>query len=357
MSQAPRKELSQWDKGRIEGRSEYISDSQIERELYIPRRTVSSFLMCLRNRQSSRNLPRHGRPRITTKAQDKRIIAAAETNTRVPFASLQNIVNIPASTTTIRRRLHEDMIRKWRTVKRTLLRQEHAKKRLEWALKYQHYTREDWAKIAWSDESAIQKDSARQQVWVFRHQTKEEKYAPKNVRSKSRDGDIYQMIWGCFVGNKLGPIVSIDSSVTGDVYTTILRDNLLPYLDALASDGITGITLQQDNARSHTCKKAKAFFDIVKAEHGFTVMDDWPPYSPDMNLIENLWAHLKLELHRRYPDTATLCGSPQYIRQCITKRVHEVWWSIGDEVLEALIDSMPHRVQALIKARGWYTKY
>ena len=34
------------------------------------------------------------------------------------------------------------------------------------------------------------------------------------------------------------------------------------------------------------------------AEYGFTVMDNWPPYSPDINLIENLWAHLKLELYR-----------------------------------------------------------
>ena len=76
-----------------------------------------------------------------------------------------------------------------------------------------------------------------------------------------------------------------------------------------------------------------------------------------MYLIENLWAHLKLELHRRYPDIVTLCGSPAYIRQRIIERVHEVWWAIGEDVMERLIDSMPHRVQALIKARGWYTKY
>jgi len=253
--------------------------------------------------------------------------------------------------------LHEDLIWKWRAVKRTLLTKECAKKRLEWGLKYQHYTPKDWAKIAWSDESTIQKDSACQQVWFFRHQTKEEKYAPQNVQGKARDGDVYQMVWGCFVGNKLGPIVSIDGSVSGDVYTTVLRDNLLPFLDALGSDGITDITFQQDNARAHTCKKAKAFFSIATTEHGFTVMDDWPPYSPDMNLIENLWAHLKVGLHRRYPDTAMLSGSPQYIRSCIAERVHEVWWSIVEEVLTRLIDSMPDRVHALIKARGWYTKY
>ena len=131
MSSAQRKELSQWDKGRIEGLSKYISDGQIGRDLHIPRRTVSNFLTRLRTRQSSENLPRQGRPRITTKAQDKRIINAAETNTRAPFASLQNIVNVPASTSTIRRRLHEDLIRKWRAVKRTLLNKERATKRLE----------------------------------------------------------------------------------------------------------------------------------------------------------------------------------------------------------------------------------
>jgi hypothetical protein len=224
-------------------------------------------------------------------------------------------------------------------------------------MKYKDYTREDWAKFASSDESIIQKDSARQQVWVFRHQTKEEKYAPKNIRGKAKDGDVYQMVWGCFVGNKLGPIVSLDGSITSDKYVSLLRENLLPYLDALAADGITGITFQQDNAHAHVCKKAQAFFKTAMAERGFIVMDDWPLYSPDTNLIENLWANLKLELYRQYPDTATLSGSSEYIRWRITERVHEVWWAIGEEVLERLIDSMPDRIQALIKARGWYTKY
>jgi len=53
-------------------------------------------------------------------------------------------------------------------------------------------------------------------------------------------------------------------------------------------------------------KKAQDFFKIATTAHGFEVMADWPPYSPDMNLIENLWGYLKLELHWRYLDTATL---------------------------------------------------
>ena len=334
-----------------------MTDVEISRELHIPRRTVSNFLTRLKNRHSCENLPRPGRPRITTKAQDKCIIAAAETNTYVPFASLTNIVNVPVSTSTIRQRLHEDLIGKWRAVKRTLLNKECAKKRLEWAMKYRHYTPEDWAKVVWSDESAMQEDSAGQQDWVFRHQTKEEKYAPQNVRGKARDGDVFQMVWGCFLGNKLGPIVSIEGSINSDKYTSLLREYLFPYLDALAADGIAGITFQQDNASPHVCTKSRAFFQATAAEHGFIVRDDWPPYSPDMNLIENLWAHVKLEIYWRYPDTVELHGSPQYIRQCITERVHEVWWEIGKEVLDALVDSMSEHIEELIETRGWYTRY
>lgn len=90
--------------------------------------------------------------------------------------------------------------------------------------------------------------------------------------------------------------------------------------------------------------------------HSFSIMR-WPANSPDMNLIEQLWAHLKLELHRRYPDTRHLQGSPERIRAILRERLMEIWWTIGEDVLNSLIDSMPRRVQALIAAGGWYTEY
>ena len=76
-----------------------------------------------------------------------------------------------------------------------------------------------------------------------------------------------------------------------------------------------------------------------------------------MNPIENLWAYLKLKLNRLYPDTPFLHGSHPHIREILSERSHKVWWSIAEGVLDRLIDSMPHRVQALIDAKGWYTEY
>ena len=164
------------------------------------------------------------------------------------------------------------------------------------------------------------------------------------------------MIWGCFVDNKLGPIAFIKYTVNSDVYIDILCNNLLPCLDALAGDGIYGITFQQDNARPHMSKKTQAFFDVVTIEQGFVVMK-WLSNSPDMNPIKNLWALLKIELYKRYPDTATLRGPPYTIQLKLKERLMEVWWDIGEEVLDRLIDSMLSRVQALIEADGWYTEF
>jgi hypothetical protein len=95
------------------------------------------------------------------------------------------------------------------------------------------------------------------------------------------------MIWAGFVGNKLGPIVYINGTVNSDVYIDIVRQDLLPYLDALTEDGTTDIVFQQDNAPAHTSKKTHDFLHTAILEHRFKIIE-WPLNSPDMNLIKHL---------------------------------------------------------------------
>ena len=52
---------------------------------------------------------------------------------------------------------------------------------------------------------------------------KREKY----VQPKVKYGDASQMIWGCFVDDKIGPIAFIDVSITKEVYINILSNTLL----------------------------------------------------------------------------------------------------------------------------------
>src|SRR5579859_1444615 len=235
-SNAPcqRQELTEFQKGQIvEARALRKSYTEIGDELNIPPSTVASFLQRCKQRDSTDNLPQPGRPRATSESHNRYIIHMAESNARILLTELHDITNSKVSVQTICRRLQEDHICKWRAVKRALLTKEHVNKRLKWAREHRHWIRKDWERVCWWDECAVQKDSDSRQMWVFRHQNKREKYAPENVRGRAKGGELFQMIWECFTGTKLGPIVFVDGRVNMDVYIALLQASLLPFIDAV----------------------------------------------------------------------------------------------------------------------------
>ena len=83
---------------------------------------------------------------------------------------------------------------------------------------------------------------------------------------------------------------------------------------------------------------------------------DWPPYSPDLNPIENLWSVLKQAIYERYPELEHAIASVQTLERLIEAAM-EVWEVVEQRVHYNLSDSMPRRVAAVIIAEGWYTKY
>ena len=75
----------------------------------------------------------------------------------------------------------------------------------------------------------------------------------------------------------------------------------------------------------------------------------WPAQSPDLNPIEYLWDHLK----RRLGEYENAPGGMQELWE----RVEAEWDKIGAGSCQKLIESMPRRVDAVIRAKGGYTKY
>jgi transposase len=106
-----------------------------------------------------------------------------------------------------------------------------------------------------------------------------------------------------------------------------------------------------DNAPVHTARIVQRLLQ----ELGIEVMI-WPPYSPDLNPIKNLWAIMKQEIYKLYPDLKHAPDTADTLEWLI-RAVKEAWNNIDNQILERLSNTMPHRVKAVIEANGWYTKY
>lgn len=132
--------------------------------------------------------------------------------------------------------------------------------------------------------------------------------------------------------------------VTARAYQAILQENL-PRL--MFPDSI----FMQDNAPIHTAQLVENWLE----EEGIVVLP-WPPYSPDLNPIENLWSMLKERIVKRYPELSDMPTNNQTLKKLCEIAVR-VWLDFEIELVNRLIESMPRRLKAVRDAKGWYTKY
>ena len=124
----------------------------------------------------------------------------------------------------------------------------------------------------------------------------------------------------------------------------MLEKYAVPTLKAQARKVKRRFVFQEDNAPVHTAKVARDFLHSNNVE-----LLPWPPQSPDLNPIEELWSILESGLRKHKPEPSNI--------QELEKIVIEEWKSIPKEIYQNLISSMPSRIQAVISANGGHTKY
>ncbi len=108
----------------------------------------------------------------------------------------------------------------------------------------------------------------------------------------------------------------------------------------------------QDNARIHTSHLTQDWL----RDNGIRLFKI-PPYSPDINCIENLWPRLKENMYKIDPNLDNLPKSDPTADHMAIDVLPQAWNLIPQKIIDALIKSMPSRTQAIIDADGWWTKY
>ncbi len=136
-----------------------------------------------------------------------------------------------------------------------------------------------------------------------------------------------------------GPLVPIEHRLNATVYLSIVADHVHPFMTTVysSSDGY----FQQDNA---PCHKAQIISDwFLEHDNEFTLLK-WPPQSPDLNPIE-----VEREIRIMDVQLTNL--------QKLCDAIMSIWTKISEECFQHLVESMPWRIKAVLKAKMGSTRY
>jgi len=100
----------------------------------------------------------------------------------------------------------------------------------------------------------------------------------------------------------------------------------------------------------------KVLFLLMLRRQGIALMEI-PAYSPDLNPIENVWSLVKDKLHKHYLELYLMRGDVNVVKKAIEEAITNCWEFLDPKVFTTLAGSMVDRIEAIIKADGWYTKY
>jgi transposase len=273
----------------------------------------------------------------------KKLIHTGKANTAVDVRRiLEGDYKKKLSVETVRRILRSHGLNGRIRIKKPLLTARHKKLRLKFAKKYRKWKKEDWRKVMFTDETKINRFGSDGKLYCWRK--KNEPMSDRTTKPSVKGGGGGFMVWSCFGYNGVGWATKITGTMNQTLYKDVLEDEMKGSIEyCIPGQHQDDFIFAQDNA---PCHKAESIMKWFQGE-GITLLEH-PPQSPDLNPIENLWRIIK---HKLYNNVNI--RSVEYL----WKEFEKEWEHIGKDICQKLIDSMPERLDAVIKAKGGHTKY
>ncbi len=244
---------------------------------------------------------------------------------------------------TIRVWLNDNCFDLKKASKKVLLHPRNVAKRFSFAQNMFEKPDQFWDRVIWSDETTVRSHSAKNEIWYWNHSSFE--YMDPIINGQVQGGGCSVMFWGCFTAAGTGPLVAIEGNVNAAKYINLLEEHLIPAYEGIRDDmGDEGMIFMQDNA---PCHKAKSVMDFLAKNHIETL--NWPPQSPDLNPIENIWSLVKRRRIKKY-------GRPKSQAELIDQ-VMDIWDNLEPDLLVNYAQSAKRRMSACLESQGKHTKY
>ncbi len=175
--------------------------------------------------------------------------------------------------------------------------------------------------VLWSDETKLNLFGSDGVKRVWRQPGEE--YKDKCVLPTVKPGSGSVMVWGCMSAAVTGELQFIEGTMNANMYCDILKQSMIPSLRRLG------------------CRI------VFKHYNNHCLAKDWPSMSPDLNPIEHLWGILK-----RKVEELKISNIHQ-----LRDVVMEEWKRTPLATCDALVNSMPKRIKAVLENNGGHTKY
>jgi hypothetical protein len=279
---------------------------------------------------------RSGRPPAMKKKTIRQLVSYVK---RTPFTSsprLKKRFALKCDKKTILRVLNRNGLVVRIPRQNIAFKEEHQKKRIAFAQGYANF---DWSKVIWSDEKCFYVNESKH-AWVVRPKGINNAYSKRYMVARVKHPQKLN-VFACFSSKGLGNLSIFRENMDAKILKDILTTNLLPSAQRMFGGDLSW-RFQHDNDPKFKSKLVQKWVH----DNGIQCLD-FPPCSPDLNPIENLWSDFNRRVQLRHPRTLDQ----------LERILVDEWPKTRETLLQNLVNSLPNRCAAVIAAQGNTTAY